>query len=193
MKNSTTLLTIVIFFISILSVHAQKSGTVENYGENLSFGIAVGGGGILGIPVRFRFGHEFFGDIGPYYRPIILLREEINESTISHGVSLTGGINLFLKNKLIEAKMKYRKHGIFIRAGYTFSSYPQSIFGAGWVSETFKSKNSKHSFIFELGPGFSINHWVDTSSNINYTNSKTSFLISLKLHWNWFKQKVERD
>ena len=190
MKKSFILLTIISFFATCNFLNAQstkKSKTeYNNYGGNVSFGLAIGGGGIIGVPVRVRLAKSLVAELGIYYRPILLFDEYRDEISFSHGVMLAGGFNFFLGSKLKEYKGKYKKHGIFLKGGHSFSSFSDSFVGVGWVSETFRIPNSKKSFIFELGPGVLISHWVDDPENYRYSGQPVSFLIYWKVHWNWY-------
>lgn len=190
MKKPISFLFIALIIASASALFAQtneNSNTNSNsYGEGVSLGISIGGGSLVGVPLRIRLGEKLVGEVGFFYRPVILIDQFTDNIKIEHGLLLAGGLNVFLSDKLLEHKGKYRKQGLFLKGGHSFSSFSDSIIAVGWANETFRINNPSHSFIFELGPGASFNHWVDDPANYLYTANKVTFLIYVKVHWNWF-------
>ena len=159
----------------------------------MSFGFAVGGGGLIGVPVRYRLGKDLVAEAGLFYRPIVLINEFNDEVSFEKGgPMLTGGINYIMNRKLKEYKGKYKKHGVYFKGGHSFSSFSDSFLSAGWAVETFKINKSNRSFIFELGPAVFFNHWVTESDFFPYKTNKVSPVIFFNLHWNWYKSDSDK-
>ena len=69
----------------------------NDYGGKYSFGVAIAGGGILGIPVRYYLNPKTAFEMGAYYRPIIVIYSDLNNYTTYNGLMLAGGTNIYLK------------------------------------------------------------------------------------------------
>jgi len=155
---------------------------LEEYGGKFSYGIALGGGGIFGIPIRYYSSPTFALEIGAYYRPMFNLDSE----TTNGGIMISGGTNIFLNRSFDYSRGKLKLDGISLKAGYSFANYPESIFAVGWAHESFKKENKKRSFIFELGMGISK---LNTNADFFYANGKkTQPIIYWKCNWNWYSK-----
>lgn len=153
---------------------------LEEYGGKLSYGIALGGGGLFGVPFRFYPSPLFALEIGAYYRPMLRL----DDGGTNSGLMIAGGLNIFLDKAYNHEKGKIKLDGISLKAGYSFAEYPESIFSAGWAHESFKKKNKNRSFIFELGMGIAK---LNTNADFYYANEKKTMpLIYWKCNWNWY-------
>ncbi|MBN1181612.1 MAG: hypothetical protein JXB49_04935 [Bacteroidales bacterium] len=161
---------------------------ISCFGGIFSYGLAVGGGGIFGIPLRFG-GSDFSIEAGVYFRPYVEI--ESNRTKVFPGVMFSGGpaINLAENDKY--AKSKIVKNGIALRGGYSVGTVNTAIFSFNWIHESFKKNNPKHSFIFELGPGISyVGSYYRNERGTFYKSFSSSYfapMVYWKCHWNDYK------
>lgn len=152
------------------------------YGGRFSFGAAIGGGGLLGVPLRFKLVRNSTFEVGPFYRPFALNRYGGLE--IKSGFMVAAALNLGMDKKYNAVKRKIIANGLFLRGGITLSEYKETLLGFGWASERFRRNNKKNSFISELGPGLVIRHWLDKPSlSYGVDASKVGFVLAWKVHW----------
>jgi len=175
---------------SINSEITKKEINFDEYGGKFSTGIALGGGGIIGIPLRFYFTPKIAIEAGAYLRPKALhchgytfhpFYDSFNFWDISAGVMVVGGTIIYFKKYYKSRRKKIKLNGISIKGGQSFSYNPESFFSLGWAHESFRKNNKDHSFIFELGFGVLLEH-------NNYSPPKGLPLIYWKLHWNWYNK-----
>jgi hypothetical protein len=154
---------------------------LDEYGGKFSTGVAIGGGGLFGIPIRFYFTPKFAFEAGAYLRPVIKDRQYYYSGyyDIYAGVMVAGGTNIYFNKYYKSHKDKIKLNGISLKGGYSFSVAPDAFLSLGWAHESFKKNNKNHSFIFELGFGV-------ISSYIYSNSSEAMPLIYWKLHWNWY-------
>ena len=156
---------------------------LDEYGGKFSTGVAIGGGGLFGIPIRFYFTPKFAFEAGAYLRPVLKQRYFHGPGyyDIYAGVMVAGGTNIYFNKYYKLYKEKIKLNGISLKVGYSFSVAPESFLSLGWAHESFKKNNKNHSFIFELGFGV-----------LNAYNYYDTFdlkpLIYWKLHWNWYNK-----
>ncbi|MDA3930068.1 MAG: hypothetical protein PF541_14050 [Prolixibacteraceae bacterium] len=151
---------------------------MNDFGGNLGIGIAVGGGGIVGVPVIYSLSNNLKIEVGLFYRPVVDLTNGSSYQTIM----LAGGPNYFFGSKYISAKNKIKRNGIGLKAGHSFGSYSQSFVSANWVLENFKQKSPNKSFIFELGLGV-------IASKSDLYSEDLGPLIYWKCHWCFYNKK----
>ncbi len=163
-----------------------NADSLANYGGGLSIGAAIGGGGLLGVPFRFKLVRNSTFEVGPYYRPFALNRYGGLE--IKSGFMVAAALNLGMDKKYNAVKRKVIANGLFIRGGITLTQYKETLLGFGWASERFRRNNKKNSFISELGPGLVIRHWLDRPSlSYGVDASKVGFVLAWKVHWSAYQ------
>ncbi|MCF8248034.1 MAG: hypothetical protein K9J37_22890 [Saprospiraceae bacterium] len=154
------------------------------YGGPVSIGAAIGGGGLLGLPLRINLGKTSAFEAGLFFRPFIVKFSDSYD--VKGGLLVAGALNLGMKKQYKPLKRKVVSNGVFIRGGTGISKYKETVLGFGWVSERFRQNNKKYSFISELGPGLVIRHWL-TDPDLGFIPDKTSevgFILAWKIHWN---------
>ena len=157
---------------------------IEDFGGATSYGVSVGGGGLVGGSLRISVIPQITTEVGFFYKPVVEITNYFTD--IYHGVTLSGGGNWYLKNEYFPYRFKIRKSGIAFQAGYTFSAYPHTFIGGGWFWEKFKNLNTSRSFKIEIGPGILINH---TDTPINFFDHTVAPGLYWKLSWNWYCRK----
>ena len=169
----------------------QKLDLAE-YGGNFSYGVSLGGGGIIGLPIRFHKGEKFAFEMGLHYRPGIIYADDYwGRSTLylEHSVVFSTGANFYFGKYFKEKKQKVKLNGLKIMAGAGTGGYDTYLFAIGWINESFKKFNNHKSFSFELGPGFVITDFSSSNSS-GYpedTYSGGNIMVYWKLQWNWFR------
>lgn len=175
---------------SIIKETIIEQINLDEYGRKFSTGFAIGGGGIIGIPLRYYFTPKFAIEAGAYLRPIVghisgynfhPYYDHFDYWDISFGVMVAGGTIIYFKKYYKSRKKKIKLNGISLKGGYSFSEAPDSFLSLGWAHESFKENNKNHSFIFELGFG--------VLNAYNYSKPPKALpLIYWKLHWNWYNK-----
>lgn len=137
-------------------------------GGQYSYGIAIGEGGLVGLPFRYYINPKVAIEAGAYFRSVFSLADD-KINTFS-STTLAGRTNLYLSKFYNLIKEKIILNGLSFKAGYSFGDYPESMFAVGWAHEFFKKKNKKQSFIFEFGAGapnyFSDNYYQIINDNL---------------------------
>lgn len=182
---------LIIFFCTI-GTYAQQSSSdtkteavnFEDYGGKFSIGIALGGGGVIGIPFRYYTNRKLSIELGTYFRPCL-----VNVSGNVHGLMLAGGVNIFLNEFYVSHKKKIKLDGLSIKCGHSFTALDETFFSFGWARERFVKDRTKESFILELGMG--LLHTYEIKSSYFFgtyvSNSRIiSPIIYFKFHWSTF-------
>lgn len=156
---------------------------LDEYGGDFSYGVAIGGGGLGGVPIRFYTNSMTAIELGAYYRPIFI--DMGYTSDIKSSIALAGGINIFLDKHYKSIKEKIKLNGLSVKGGYATSSISDEYFiSFGWAHESFKKRNKKQSFIFELGGGYLKQNFKDPYE----VEISIPVLIYWKLNWNWYSK-----
>ncbi|MBN1415719.1 MAG: hypothetical protein JW973_11515 [Bacteroidales bacterium] len=153
---------------------------LDEYGGHVSFGVAIGGGGLVGCPLRFG-GSKFAFEIAPFFRPVI----DLTGGELYPSVMFAGG-PAFFSDKFYKAhKQKIKRNGFYIKGGYSLATIGhEAMFSMGWVHESFRLTSKRYSFIFELGPG--IIRQDDEFFSHSSAKSRWQFALYWKIHWNWY-------
>jgi hypothetical protein len=134
---------------------------VKEYGSHFSMGIAIGGGGIIGIPIRVFLHQNIPFEIAVHLRPILFAKATTNNNgtnslssiEIYPNLLITGEFDFFFGRKYVPYK-RISLSGIFIKGGYSTGTRFDGILGAiGWQYERFKLNQKNNSFSFGLGIG----------------------------------------
>jgi hypothetical protein len=169
----------------------EENLNLKEYGGTFSYGMSLGGGGIVGVPFRFHNGEKFAFEMGIHYRPTIIYATNYwggTSTQFEHATLFSVGANYFIGKYFKENKQKVKLNGIKIMAGAGTGGYDTFLFAIGWTHESFKKYRYNKSFTFELGPGFA---FTDYSSSNDYTAdsfSGGSLALYWKVQWNWFEK-----
>jgi len=160
------------------SISKLRLDDASEYGGLFSLGIALGGGGIIGIPVRIYPAQKFAIEAGCFFRPFFAFENEGLE--IYPGAMLAGGFLIYPQKELFRgtnAKMQ----GLFLKGGHSFGTVPESFGALGWAMEKIKWAGS--SFSVEVGGGVLVMHSDDPQLNYGITQSKIQPLLYWKVSW----------
>ena len=154
---------------------------LDVYGGDFSYGITLGGGGLIGSPIRYHSSDKIAFELGIYYLPMPI---EINDGDYSslnyyHTAVFEWGSNLYLKKHFKEKSNKVKLNGLTSKAGIGIGGYNSFYFAFGWIHESFRKANPKKSFTFELGPGI---NFQEVYANSQYYHS-VSPSIYAKFLW----------
>ncbi len=155
----------------------------DDFGGKFSLGPAIGGGGTVGLPLRYYITQKAILELGPYWTTITDFDlNDLNDSTaginiVGINIMVAGGFVYYFDKKYIDYKKKCINNGIFIKGGYSFGTMPDYFVAAGWARERFRLEKQRRSFNFELGAGYLGSSDYDPPSPI---------MIYLKLSLTWF-------
>ncbi len=159
-----------------LELADYSSVDTSEYGGRFTLGIAIGGGGIAGIPIRIFFAQLFALELGVYYRPVIVIGGDSDPG----GPMFAGGFDIYFNKRYSRSRIKL--NGIFIKGGYSLSKIVHSEFAAlGWAHERMRVGNRSYSFSIELGTGLIFNQLKRDDVEMN----DIGFLLYWKFHWGW--------
>jgi len=160
-----------------------KSYSVEydEYGNSFAYGFAIGGGGILGIPIKFQSSSNIAFELGMHYHPaFITIKEAETKTYFKHSLVVAGGPNFYFGRYFKESKQKIKSNGISIKGGVGFGGFSTLFIATGWINETFKNKIHDKSFTLELGPKYTYIEFAPR--NKDYVSNTIG--LYLKLQWN---------
>ncbi len=138
--------------VAKMKVETKSDINVDDYGSRLSIGAEIGGGGLVGIPVRFFIIKKMAVEVGVHMRPIIMVN---SSSDISYhlNVFFSGELSFNFNRKYITNK-RIRTNGIFVRSGFsTGKRFNEFIAAIGWQYERFKIYKKNQSFSVGVGIG----------------------------------------
>lgn len=137
---------------------------IYQFGGPISVGLALGGGGIAGLPIRVYPFRRVVLEAGIYLRPTYI--NEVKYETVSYGGPLENikegkfavypmisvGANVFIRERYYRRSNLIAKNGVMFRYSKTLTSeFSEHIISGGWARERFKPKSKKSSFATELG------------------------------------------
>lgn len=179
---------------------------LEEYAGKAGIGIALGGGGIAGIPIRVYPSRKFALELGVFVRPSVVQTRYTTYTTINNGNGqsytyatgdrtetdlrfppmIAGGFDFFLGESYKPWKDKIYRNGILFRFGKTVGAEfaGEKMIVLGWAKERFKARNKNASYLFELGAGV-IKYDISIDSYGFGPSSDIFPLIYWKLHWNF--------
>ncbi|MCD4697830.1 MAG: hypothetical protein K8S16_16515 [Bacteroidales bacterium] len=191
----------IIKYEDILKTGKQKlEFDINKYGGDFSCGVALAGGGIVGVPVRYFLTSTIPFEFGIHLRPVLALNESNNNSDLTWNVLFAGTFDFYFSKRLNEYKGRVQMNGMFIKGGYhTGKKYRGTIVALGWAYERFKIHHKNYSVSFELGVGLDfltdkeLQDYYDSynSSYYGYSYDKSdaktmSPMIYWKVGWNFF-------
>ncbi len=189
MKNLIHLL-----FFTALSANifgqTQEDVSRNDFGGVISIGFALGGGGLIGAPIRIYPVRQFAIEAGVYYRPFILIKETSSyfgterSTTVYHQPMLAGGFIFY--PGVSHQTDQVRLNGLSLKTGHSFGDLPETLASIGWAAEKIKGRNLSRSFSVEVGAGITILHDNPYADEYSLTKTNIGPLIYWKLHWGWF-------
>ncbi|MEZ5195455.1 MAG: hypothetical protein R2764_03375 [Bacteroidales bacterium] len=124
---------------------AKPEVDLSIYGGDISIGAAVGGGGLIGLPIRYFITEKMPVEAGIHLRPIV-------DDDFYWNILITGTYNYYFNKKLKKYKNRVQMNGLFLNGGYHFGKeYNGTMVGFGWAYERFKLQHKNYSVSFELG------------------------------------------
>jgi len=160
----------------------------SDYGGTVSLGIDIGGGGLIGIPVRIYLDEKVPLELGVHLRPVL------TNDYAGVNIFYSGGFDFYFSKKYIQHKNKVRMNGMFLKGGFSNGErYNETLVSIGWAHERFKVKNK--SFTFELGLGLCKTRdkeYVPIRNEYYYDSTdgtSISPMIFWKIGWNFFLGK----
>ncbi len=166
-----------------LETFNEAAVDVDDYGHTgIAYGIAIGGGGLFGVPVQYNATPMTALELGLFYRPTIVVNY-YDEAEVKGGVMLAGGANFYLKKHYKQSKRKVKLNGISVKAGRSFGDFAQTFFAAGWASEGFRKDRTNQSLVFELGLGVVQSNY--SGEGLFYEEPGITPLLYWKLNWKW--------
>ncbi len=167
---------------------------LDEYGGDLSLGVALGGGGLAGVSARYFLTDKIPFEFGIHMRPILY---DIGGSPeLSWNKLFAGSFNYYLSKKMNEYKERVQMNGLVVKAGYHTGEYTHgTIVAFGWAYERFKIHQKNNSVSFELGVG--IDFLTDKKMDEYYSEygynpnndldiNTVNPMIYWKVAWNFF-------
>jgi hypothetical protein len=157
----------------------------SQYGGIFSAGIALGGGGLIGVPIRLFPSRNFALELGAYARGLIA-------TEVFVGLNINGGLNVYFRDSFNPKRKKIRHDGAFFRGGKTFfgADIKDIIIMGGWTRDIFKPGTTGKVFTLELGAGYNSSKITTTESGswgyrtTTYTGSTP--MLFWKFAWSIF-------
>jgi len=173
---------------------------LDDYGGMLSCGVAVGGGGLVGVPVRYYIKPTLPVEFGVHLRPVVVINDYYDISDLTWNVLFAGTFDFYFNKRLNKYKERVQMSGMFVKAGYhTGKTFKGTLLALGWAYERFKTHQKNKSVTFELGVGVDflvdkeMKEWYDTYNNsyYGYNYEKDEYrtispMIYWKVGWNFF-------
>lgn len=158
------------------------------YGGDISIGAAIGGGGLIGIPIRYFITEKMPVEAGVHLRPIL-------DDDLYWNILIAGTYNYYFNKKLKKYKNRVQMNGLFLNGGYHFGKeYNGTLVSFGWAYERFKLQHKNYSVSFELGVGMEFLRENEEAFYDYYPSSSqpattTSPMLFWKVAWNFFVKK----
>jgi hypothetical protein len=161
--------------------NGQTEGQIfSDYYNQSSLGVALAGGGLLGLTYRYFPTEKKGFEGGIFYRPGYYMDYE-DEFQSTSGVMFALGPVFYLR-AFENGKGKIKKNGISVKAGISPFGKMNEFFGTvNWVHDTYKPENKNRYFSFELGAGAIYRY--EMPSDISLDVNATAPLLYLKLNW----------
>jgi hypothetical protein len=159
----------------------NAGGLLSDYYTQSSFGVAIGGGGILGATYRYFMNEQLGFEGGLFFRPGFY-EDYRGDFQTTFSIAIAAG-PVYYVNASKNAKGKIKKNGISVKLGISPIGDLNEFLGAiNWVHDTYRPENKDRYFSFELGAGF------DNRYNMPYDISRDVATTIPMLYWklNWF-------
>ncbi len=195
---------------SIANALKEKPNTKE-YGGHFGIGVAIGGGGILGVPMRVGLSNMFVLEAGVFLRPSYYYKktktthkvidnngnvvyeyyDEKEDQKFACPPMIAGGANIFFGENYNERSGKIVRNGMTFKVGHTITpDFTENMYAVGWARERFLEKRKRQSYILELGLG--VLHYGGDNSPLGEEIDEDIPAIPIifwKFHWNWYVVK----
>lgn len=151
-----------------------------DYFTQSSLGLAVGGGGILGVTYRYFLTEQAGIEGGIFYRPGIYEDYYGDFQFISSAMIAVGPVYYYKAYKNWKGKIK--KNGFSVKVGISPVGEMNEFFGAvNWVLDSYKPEDKNRYFSFEIGAGAIYRYElpIDVSRDV----ASTMPLLYWKLNW----------
>ncbi|MFZ4739576.1 MAG: hypothetical protein ACOYLE_00240 [Bacteroidales bacterium] len=168
---------------------------LKDYGCGFSYGIALFGGGIVGIPFRIYLEQQLAFEVGAYLRPL----NTNNNEGFSATLMIAGGFNFFINKSFNIEHRIVRLNGISLKGGCSIDKEPEVITSLGYVYERFKKDKKNKSIVIEIGIGAarvleekSINDGINFVSYVPFYKIKEDEIhpmIYIKFGWNFYAKR----
>ncbi len=167
-------------FPQIEQIEKTQVTEIDGYGGGLSYGISLGGFGLIGLQTRIYVSEKFAFELGTSYNIGAGVSESYGNTSKKyiHTFIISGGSNFYLTKLYKKNKQKIKLNGITIKAGGGFVGFNTTVASCGWIHESFRLLNKTYSFTLELGPGILYTYNLNKTETINFASY-------LKVQWNW--------
>lgn len=177
---------------------------MSKYGGTFGLGVAIGGGGLVGFPIRSYVTKNVVLEAGVFLRPAM-----VNERVVDHHgweyyqrdekhLAITGffagGMDVMLGERYDTYDRRIIRNGIMFRSGTNLSSrLDESMVALGWVRERFNRESTSGSYNFCLGLG-ALMYGNENDNPLTELDIDLPFMpmIYWKLNWNWYVAKRTR-
>jgi hypothetical protein len=157
-----------------------KGGYYSDYFIKSSLGVAIGGGGLVGLTYRYFPNEQIGVEGGIFYRPGFY-EDYYGDIQTSSSVMFAFGPVFYLKTTMNE-KGRIKKNGISVKVGVSPVGELNEFMGAlNWVYDTYKPEKKNRYFSLELGGGF-LNRY-QMPYDISVDVATTAPLLYWKLNW----------
>jgi len=169
----------------------------RKYGGYFSLGPSLFGFGLIGLEVRVMPIPKVAIETSITYRPSVITYQNSsgNSTSVSFysGVATTLGPTFYFKRKMKSNNTKVLADGIFLRGGYSWGVFRESVYLIGWARERFRPSNPGRSFAVQVGGGFTHLHYsskpIDQYGLLGVAYSP---VVTAKIYWNFFPVKYKR-
>ena len=184
---------------------AEDTPDMTKYGGTFGLGVALGGGGIVGFPVRSYVSKHLVLEAGIFLRPALIRTttrttytneynswgHENTDSRFAITPFFAGGFDVMLGERYDKYDQRIVRNGIAFRAGSNLHpDMEESMVALAWVRERFNRERKTASYNMELGLGALF--YADEEDNpLSELGADLSFMPMLywKLNWNWYVGK----
>ena len=168
---------------------APSLGEMNSYGGTVGLGVALGGGGVLGMPLRFNLSKHIAFETSATVRPALIQYQYPSETYNEwfFPIMLTAEFDFFGNPKFKPRANKIVKNGLTLFGGISTSvDVPISLAAIGWSRERFRLNNKKHSYIFSLGAGIQSLDLSAVTGESSVDGPTLMPMLLLRFHWNWY-------
>jgi hypothetical protein len=165
---------------------APADGDLLERPSKLGLGMAIGGNGLLGIPLRMQASPSTFFELGAFFRPVLVLRpNSLRVDDVLADVALSGGVQFMRPLRWHARKDRYISRGFTLRYGRSLQ-YTTNMYTAGFIAERLRRKATHRSFIFEMGLGLLDERFQGGAPVFDVEQEGWRPIVYWKFHWNSF-------
>lgn len=191
MKKLTVLLFTSILLLGNISAQDFEYNPKE-YGVGNSIGLSLLGDGVIGMAFKFIQANQNQWDLNASYTgrlEVFTFDDTFEIGDYDHGISLTGGYNIFMGSNYKWSKHKVIKNYIAPRLSFTYRDQEEVGVGFVWHRQAFRPDEQNYSRGFDLGLSYKkiLGNGFYLNTNGDPIDSYVSIFI--RVDWNWFRQK----